>query len=443
MRGAVGVFMHKENFDITLESISKIEGHAGLDIHVRNGEVENVKLKISENMRFFKEAVRGKRFNGAHQIVSRICGTCSTAHLLGCIECVENVFGIPLSNQTRILKHLTMNGLQIRDHSMHLFFFCLPDLFGKDSVLDFKTDEEKELLHKALHVKEVGGTMGNMIAGRAVHPPYPTVGGYSKIPSKEDVNKLITMIKEERESAIEFVDLFYEWQKSLERKTKYVATKHTFYNFLEGELCDSNGVCIPDFAFTEHLHKVVIPYSQAEGFLYKGETYMVGALARMNIGRDTLHKDTKRDLGKYLSVFPSDNIYHNNLAQAIEIVHAMDHSLELLETTEFKEEKPPQIEPKEAGGTGIVEAPRGTLYYYLEFDSAGNIALADLVIPTAQNQVMMEKDIGLLVQQCLDQDIPRDQIEREIEILIRAYDPCMSCATHFLQVNWNNSGKNN
>ncbi|MCX8199990.1 MAG: nickel-dependent hydrogenase large subunit [Candidatus Micrarchaeota archaeon] len=428
--------MHAENFDITLESISKIEGHAGLDISVRNGEVRNVRLKVSENLRFFKEAVRGKKFTSAHQLVSRICGTCSTAHLMGCIECIENIFGIERPPQAIVLKHLTMNGLQVRDHAMHLFFFCLPDVLGKDSVLDFKSDKEKEILHKALHVKEVGNAIGTIVAGRAVHPTIPTIGGFTKAPSPEDVKKLISMIKEERDSAVEFVEMFGEWDKELARKTKYVATKSTLYNFWEGQLCDSNGTCIPEFSFTDHLYKVVIPYSQAEGFLYKDETYMVGALARMNIGKETLHRDTRRDLGKYISKFPSNNIFHNNLAQAIEIVHALDHSLELLETTEFKEEKPPVIEPKEAGGTGIVEAPRGTLYYYLEFDSGGNVARADLVIPTAQNHIMMEKDAGLLVQKCLEHGIPREQIERELEMLIRAYDPCMSCATHFLQVNW-------
>ncbi len=429
--------MHKENFDITLDNLSKIEGHAGIDISVRNGEVQNVKLRIVENMRFFMESARGKRFNSVHQLVSRICGTCSTAHLMGCIECIENIFGIQPSGQAKALKHLTMNGLQIRDHAMHLFFFCLPDLYGKDSVLDFKSDDEKELLHKALHVKDVGNTIGNVIAGRAIHPTLPTIGGFLHAPKQDDVKKLIEMIRAEREKAVEFVDLFYNWDKRLERDTNYVASRSDkIYNFWEGDLMDSRGFCIPNFSFTDHLNRVVIPYSQAEGFLYNGDTYMVGALARMNIGKDTLHKDTRHDLSKYLSVFPSRNVYHNNLAQAIEIVHAMDHSLEILETMEFKDERPPQVEPTQAGGTGIVEAPRGTLYYYLEFDGNGNVGQANLVIPTAQNQIMMEKDCGRAVQACIENGMDKEEIERELEMLIRAYDPCMSCATHFLQVNW-------
>lgn len=428
--------MHKENFEITLDTISKIEGHAGMDIEVRNGEVQQVRLRVAENMRFFREAVRGKRFNSAHQLVSRICGTCSAAHLMGSIECIEKIFGIHPAEQVMALKHLTMNAMQIRDHAMHLFFFCLPDVFGKDSVLDFKSDNEKDILHKALHIKEAGNMMGNIIGGRSVHPTLPTIGGFMKIPKKEDLNAIAKTLRAERESMLELAGIFQEWDKELMHETNYVATEHNLYNFLEGALTDSRGFCIPDFAFTSHLNRVVKPYSQATGFLYKGDTYMVGALARMNIGKNSLHRDTKRDLAGAISKFPSKNVYHNNLAQAIEIVHAIDHSLDLLEGLEPKEERPPQFSPTIAGGTGIVEAPRGTLYYYFEFDDKGAVAEADLVIPTAQNHIIIEKDCGQLVQQCIGSGMGKKDIERELEILIRAYDPCMSCASNFLKVNW-------
>ncbi len=428
--------MHKTD-DITLDSICKIEGHASLDVKVLNGEVKNVKLKVVENMRFFKEAVLGKKFSSVQSLVSRICGTCSTAHFMGAIECIEHTFNAGVSEQSLMLKHLVMNSMQIRDHAMHLFFFCLPDLFNKDSILDFKSDSEKSLLHDALHVKEVGNAMGRKIAGRSVHPLHPTVGGFSKLPSNDDIKSLIRMIKSERDKAVQFVDLFYDWDKVLERDTNYIATHMgDDYNFLEGNIYDSKGVCIPDFAFTNYLNKVVVPYSQAEGFLYGGETYMVGALARMNINKGNLHKYTRRDLSKHISRFPSKNAYDNNLAQAIEIVHAMDHSLEILERLELRNEPVQEIKPVAAGGTGIVEAPRGTLYYYMEFGGEGVVDKIEIVIPTAQNQIMIEKDCGLLVQNCLNADMDKDEIKRELEILIRAYDPCMSCATHFLEVNW-------
>jgi coenzyme F420-reducing hydrogenase alpha subunit len=198
----------------------------------------------------------------------------------------------------------------------------------------------------------------------------------------------------------------------------------------------SDGLCISKNYFRQHLQKAVIPYSQAPGFAYKGKAYIVGALARMNISKDTLHRQTRKDLAKHLKAFPSDNVFHNNLAQAIEIIHCIDSSIELLETMEFREE--PKVVPKlkRAEGIGVLEAPRGTLYYNLRIDDSGKIEFADLVIPTSQNQIKMDIDIGALVQHKLDTGAEQEDIPLEIEKLIRAYDPCMSCATHFLKVNW-------
>jgi coenzyme F420-reducing hydrogenase alpha subunit len=198
----------------------------------------------------------------------------------------------------------------------------------------------------------------------------------------------------------------------------------------------SDGICIGKRNFRDHLQKFVVPYSQAPGFEFQGKPYVVGALARLNINRDTLHRNTRKDLARYLGAFPSDNIFHNNLAQAIEVVHCMDSAIELLETMEFKEEQKPAIKLKRSEGIGVLEAPRGTLYYHLHIDDAGGIEYADLVIPTSQNHIKMDKDIGMLVQQKLDAGAERKGISFEIEKLIRAYDPCMSCATHFLRVNW-------
>jgi len=191
---------------------------------------------------------------------------------------------------------------------------------------------------------------------------------------------------------------------------------------------------IPEADFWKHLHKVIIPYSQAAGFQFEGKDFMVGALARMNLNREKLHRQTKRDLAKYIRMFPSENIYHNNLAQAIEIMHCIDHSIELLETKDFKNEPKPEVEIREGRGIGVIEAPRGTLYYAMTLGKNGNIEYGNLVIPTAQNQIKMEKDIKCLVAQNIDKS--KKFIYHEIEKLIRAYDPCMTCATHFLKIKW-------
>jgi coenzyme F420-reducing hydrogenase alpha subunit len=320
---------------------------------------------------------------------------------------------------------------------MHLYLFCLPDVLGKDSVLDFADEgREHDLVHKAFDVKGAGNDLCVLSGGRAVHSPFPQVGGFLKIPKKDDARKAAEALRNAREAAVGFVDIFHGCDFRFDTETTYIALRNPRFSYLEGDLMTSDGICIGKRNFRDHLQKFVVPYSQAPGFEFQGKPYVVGALARLNINRDTLHRNTRKDLARYLGAFPSDNIFHNNLAQAIEVVHCMDSAIELLETMEFKEEQKPAIKLKRSEGIGVLEAPRGTLYYHLHIDDAGGIEYADLVIPTSQNHIKMDKDIGMLVQQKLDAGAERKGISFEIEKLIRAYDPCMSCATHFLRVNW-------
>ncbi|MEM5799831.1 MAG: nickel-dependent hydrogenase large subunit [Candidatus Aenigmatarchaeota archaeon] len=424
--------MHKD-FDINIEHISKTEGHADLEIKVRNGKVEDVKLKISENKRFYTQAIRNKIFNGVPQLVSRICGTCSIAHLTCSTEAVEKALGIQPSEQTMLLRKLTMYGMMIRDHAMHLYFFVLPDIFNKDSILEFDSSLSKWVEH-AFAVKGAGNNLSKLIAGRAVHATYEQIGYFSNLPKKEDINKMIAELKQVREKVFDLLEILYNCDFKFERKTNFVALCTNDFSFLEGKIKSSDGIEIEEEDYWDYLNRVVIPYSQATGFKFEGKEYMVGASARLTLNKDALHKETKKDAKKYLDVFPSYNVYHNNLAQAIEILHSIDHSIEILETSDFKDEPRPEIKIKGGKGIGVVEAPRGTLYHMIDLTSDGKIRYGNFVIPTAQNQIKMENDIKILVEQILDKD--KHEIQHEIEKLIRAYDPCMSCASHFLKIKW-------
>jgi coenzyme F420-reducing hydrogenase alpha subunit len=426
------------SFDITLENLTKMEGHANLDVKVRDGKVEDVELQITESQRFYEQAVRGQPIATAPQLMSRICGTCSIAHLTCCIEAIENAVGIQPTEQALIMKKLSMYGLMIRDHGLHLYFFSLPDLIGKDSILDFSEHDEKEhkLLHDSFDVKRAGNTLSTLVAGKAVHAPYPTVGGFLHMPDEEGIAKTIKELKYARPLVLGLADLFYQCNEKFERDTDFVALTTKDFSFVEGEVKSSRGICIREKDYLEHLIRIVIPYSQAPGFEFEGEEFMVGALARMNLNKGNLHPETKRSAAKYLKVFPSTNIFHNNLAQAIEVIHSIDHSIEMLENTKFRKEEIQKVNIKEESvGVGVIEAPRGTLYYKLAIGKAGKIKKANVIVPTAQNQINIEKDIAKLVQDSLDK-LPKEKIEFEIEKLIRAYDPCMSCASHFLKVKW-------
>ena len=299
--------MHSCDLDIEINKLSKIEGHADLDIRIRNGKLEDVTLKVMENVRFFNQAVRGKPYASVPQLVSRICGTCSIAHLTACIEAVEKTLGVAPSEQTMLLRKLTMYSLMIRDHALHLYFFVLPDLLGIDSILDL-ADGKKELIHEALHVKEAGNNLSKLVAGRAVHAPYEQVGGFSHEIDPSRIPILVSELRKVRPSVLKLIDIFYRCPWKLKRKTNFVAIVTPDFSFLEGKIRSTNGAVIEERDYWNHLHNVVLPYSQASGFQFEGKEYMVGALARLNLNKESLHSNTKRDAAKYLTVFPSDNI---------------------------------------------------------------------------------------------------------------------------------------
>jgi coenzyme F420-reducing hydrogenase alpha subunit len=418
---------------IHLKNISKIEGHGSLDIAIEGSKVKYVKLKITESKRFYTQAIRGKFAIALPLMTSRICGTCSIAHLSCCSEAVEKAFDYTPTDQTLLLRKLSLYGMMIRDHALHLFLFTLPDLFGKDSVLDFEPPQE-ELIKKAFAIKSAGNNLSKAIAGRAIHATFAEVGKFSHIPDQNAVNEVLKELKSVRDYAVEFIEIFYNCQFKLERDTAFVSLLTDDYSFIGGSVIDSSGEEIPEADYWDYLERVIIPYSQASGYKFEGQEFMVGALARMNLNKDKMHTQTKNEVPKFLSAFPSKNVFHNNLAQAIEILHCIDHSIELLESNEFKEEKNEPVVVKAGDGVGMLEAPRGTLFYRLSIDEKGMVKHGNIIVPTQQNQIGMEKSVVKLVEENIDQD--KAKIEYEIEKLIRAYDPCMSCASHFLKINW-------
>lgn len=429
--------MHPDDFELSIEGISKIEGHAGLEVKVRAGKVTDVQMRITEQKRFYTQAIRGKVYHSIPSMVSHICGTCSIAHLTAAIGAVESAIGAQPSEQTLLLRKLSLWGLNLRDHAMHLYFFCLPDLLGVDSVLDLGP-EQKELVHKAFHVKTAGNRLCTHVIGAAVHPTRAQVGRFSAIPDATKTRELIHELIEIRPMVLELIELFSGCPFRFERNTDFVAVKSADFSYLGRQILSSDGSVIEENQYFEHLTRVVMPYSQSTGFRFHNQDFMVGALARLNLGKEALHPDTRRDAAAALARFPSKNIFDQNVAQAVEMLNAIDRSCDVLETHEFKKEETPLPPAREGVGVGVIEAPRGTLYYMLKVMADGRVQEGTPVIPTAQNQVNMQDDVRLLVQEKLDRGgtLEKESLQFEIEKLIRAYDPCTSCATHFLKINW-------
>ncbi|MFH1631631.1 MAG: nickel-dependent hydrogenase large subunit [bacterium] len=429
--------MH-QTFDLSLDGIAKVEGSCALDLKVRNGKVKDVKFMLPENKRFFTNAIKGKPLAAIPQLLARICGTCSSAHLMCSIEASERALGIEPSAQTMMLRHLTMYGLNIRDHALHLYLFVMPDLYGKDSFLDFDENdkEEHQLLHDAFEIKAAGNYLATIISGRAVHAQHPTIGGFLHFPTQKEVNEAIKKLELIRPAVLRLIKIYEEAPFHFDWKTNYMGlVSKDHYGFLEGEVVGSAGEKIAEADLREHLEHVVLPYSMGSAYKHEGESYMVGALARINVSKDLLHASTKKSLGKLLNRFPSTDIFDNNLAQAIEILHSVDHALELMKSNKIKKESIINKKPTPGVGVAVIEAPRGLLYHKIEIDGKGIVKEGEIVVPTGQNQINIEESIFKYVESLLP-TMDKKDIPLEIEKLIRAYDPCTSCATHFLKVKW-------
>src|SRR3989344_3693030 len=376
------------SFDLTIDRMTKVEGSASLEIRVKDNKVEHVHFKITEFKRFFTEAMKGKPLIALPQLLARICGTCSNAHLICSIEACENSLGITPSERTMLLRLLTTYGLMIRDHALHLYLFVLPDIYGKDYF-----------------------------------------------PDKSGVEDAVKKLEAIRPAVLRLIEIYKNAPFRFDRKTNFAALVPDKYWFLDGCINTGKGECLPEKHFGEYLERTVLPYSQASAYKHEGESYMVGAMARLNLAKDRLHPRSKNSLGETLDIFPSTNIFHNNLAQAIEILHCVDHSIEILTKHNFEPEPIIKAADRETTGIGVIEAPRGTLYHKVSVGADGLIKEGEVVVPTGQNQINIEEDVWRMVEESIA-ETPKDKIVFEIEKLIRAYDPCMSCASHFLKVNW-------
>ena len=426
------------NRNIVIGAITKIEGNAGLEVVVEDGAVKDLRFKITDYRRFLTVAARGKRIVAVPSFLSRICGTCSVAHLFASLVAIENSQGIEVSEQTKVLRRLAYDGLMIRDHALHLYFFVLPDVLGVDSIFDIPDDPGVPgytLLRDSFDIKRLGTDISNAVAGAAIHAPLPTVGGFLRSPDHTKFPGLAARLEAVRPQVLRGIEAYLEWDASLVRNSDYLCLRNDDrFDFLEGDVLNSDGERVSESGFKDHLQYVRIPHSQAEGYRFSGtqEDYLVGALARINLNGDTLHPRTKADAADAVSAFPSDNVYHNNLAQAIEVLHCVDEAIDILRTTRPADEQPVREPARSGTGVALIEAPRGLLYHSAKVNDEGVVEDYDVVVPTAQNQINIDNDLKYHFDRNLDKD--DESLRMDAEGIIRAYDPCMSCATNFLKM---------
>ncbi|RMF05722.1 Ni/Fe hydrogenase subunit alpha [Candidatus Woesearchaeota archaeon] len=418
---------------ITLNHITKIEGHASLDLKIRNGKIEKCHLEAVEGSRYFEGMVKGRRFDEAPEITSRICGICSCAHTTCSVMAMENALGITPSTRTIMLRELVTIGERIRSHATHLYFLSLPDFYGYESALAMSKDH-RDKLQVALRMMKAGNELIKLNAGRDLHPISLQIGKFLKEPTKEELGRirdaLVSIIDDTVKTAELFATLDYP---DFERETEYFSLVNPHhYALLYGNLKSQSSEFEPK-DYKAYLGEYHEEYATANFVVKEGKSIMVGALPRMNNNWHLLKGRAKEILDRHSIKFPSKNPFHNNYAQALELVYFTERAIELIDNLPETGEEV-KVTPRAGHGIAAIEVPRGILWHEYELDENGNILYANIITPTAQNLRNMQDDIREFVPRLLDRK--KDEIVLEIEKLIRAYDPCFSCSTHFLKVNW-------
>ncbi|MFA5801672.1 MAG: Ni/Fe hydrogenase subunit alpha [Thermoleophilia bacterium] len=418
---------------IKLEHVTRIEGHASLTVMVAEGRVHSARLKYEEGARLFEGLLRGRKFFDAPTIASRICGVCPSVHNVTALKAVEAALDVKTRPVTDSLRRLMILAQWIQSHSLHVYFLVLPDFLGAESAFTMANTHPDEVA-SALLLKKLGNDMVNVIGGRSVHPITTRVGGFSHLPPVTRLADLRRRLEEALPEAARLARIVGGLSMpDFSRKTTYLALHdEKEYAYYGGDICSSEGYCSTPEDFCATLREKVIPGTAAKAGVHAGRGFFTGALARVNMNHELLEDSARSILDESGHAFPNYNTFLNSFCQSVELVHAMVESISLidglLETGLDSDPTPGEIQVRAGTGVAATEAPRGTLYHSYTLDAEGLIADDNIITPTAQNLTNIEDDINHFVDARRDWE-PSRLIEG-IECLVRAYDPCVSCAAH-------------
>ena len=419
---------------ITLNHITKIEGHAKLNLGIKSGKVTKCELSATEGSRYFEGIVLNRKYYEAHEMTSRICGICSCGHVIAAISAVEDALNYKPTAQTKTLRELLTLGERIRSHATHLYFLALPDYLGYESAIAMASKFKKQL-QNALNLMKVGNSMVKLLGARDLHPVSATIGGWLKLPKQEEIDSIRKKLETAKEDAEKTCRLFFSLKyPRFETKGEiFSLVNKRKYAILDGKFT-SNKISFDKKHYRNFVKEYHQPYSSANFVVAKDHRYYVGALARIYNNNKKLSNKAKKFYRKSKIKKNSKNPYYNNIAQAIELVHCIDEAIKICKNLRLKKEELDKIKVRAGIGIGAIEVPRGTLWHEYKIDSKGTIKNANIITPTAQNLLNIQEDIREFVPSILKKS--KKQIVMDIEKLIRSYDPCFSCSAHFLEVKW-------
>jgi coenzyme F420-reducing hydrogenase alpha subunit len=424
--------MTERKVRIHVPAMTRVEGEGSLRLHVDGDRITDLALSIFEPPRYFEKFLEGRRFHEVIDTVARICGICPIAYQMSAAQALENVFGMVPGDWVRDMRRVFYCGEWLQSHALHVHLLAAPDFLGFDSVVDMAEDYPDEV-RRGLRLQAVGNRLIALLGARSVHPVGARVGGFFRAPGSDEVNSML----DELDAALNDAEALVMWAAGLpmpddRQDFTCVSMRHDQdYPMTEGGIVADDGLDIGIDDFEAHFAEEHRAQSTALFATLHGKPYLVGPLARLNLNLDRLPESSRALLDTTGIVFPSRNMFHSLLARAIEIHVAVVEAIRLLQR--YQPTAQPYVEPTVCAGTGCgaSEAPRGLLWHRYDIDGQGIIRHARIVPPTSQNQARMHDDLHQsLLAFGLDQ--PDDALRLRAETVIRNYDPCISCATHFL-----------
>jgi coenzyme F420-reducing hydrogenase alpha subunit len=417
---------------IRTDALARVEGEGAMYVRISGREVEDVKLNIYEPPRFFEAFLRGRGFTEVPDITARICGICPVAYQMSSVTAMEQACGVEVGGQLRALRRLLYCGEWIESHALHVFMLHAPDFLGYQSAIELARDNP-EVVTSALELKKTGNELMTVVGGREVHPINVKVGGWYRAPRKRELQPLVERLERAREIALEAVRITAGFEfPDYEQDYELVALDEPDeYPIDRGRIASNRGLDIAVDDYEEHFVEEQVEWSNAlHSRIIERGSYLCGPLARFALAADRLSplaREAARDAG----LEPSErNPFKSIVVRSVELVYAADEALRIIAGYEEPDAPAVEVEPRAGVGHGCTEAPRGILYHRYEIDDQGSILDAKIVPPTSQNQRTIEEDLRGVVERSLD--LPDEELTIRCEQTIRNYDPCISCATHFL-----------
>jgi coenzyme F420-reducing hydrogenase alpha subunit len=428
-----------DHFSLSVEALTRVEGEGALHVTVDGGRVTETRLAIYEPPRFFEAFLRGRRYDEPVDITARICGICPVAYQMSAAHAIEDACGVTVGGPIRELRRLLYCGEWIESHVLHVALLHAPDFLGYDSAVHMAA-HHRDLVELALRLKKAGNQIVEVVGGRPIHPINVRLGGFYRAPSRAELRALADPLRRARDDTLTLLAAVSTFDiPDADMDYEFVSLRHPDeYPMNEGRLVSSAGLDIAPAEFGAHIEEIHVPYSTAlHGRMIERGDYLVGPLARYSLNHDRLPAAVRQAAADAGLGPECRNIFASILVRCVEVLYAFEEALRIVEAYEPPDRPYVDVPARPGEGHACTEAPRGTLYHRYRLDADGLLTEVQIVPPTAQNQPSIEADLRRLVQQQVDlagDGLEHEALRHRCEQLIRSYDPCISCSTHFLDL---------